>query len=60
MIGHCIPPLDQAGAQNSQSPVDAEASGDGTSIPEPLVIIDQFLKKMERDFRRHDRNPLDR
>jgi hypothetical protein len=49
VIGHCIPPLGQAGAQNSQSPVDAEEGGDGTSmlsrVLEPLVNIDQFLKK---------------
>jgi hypothetical protein len=49
VIGHCIPPLGQAGAQNSQSPVDAEEGGDGTSMlsrfPEPLVNIDQFLEK---------------
>jgi hypothetical protein len=32
VIGHCIPPLGQAGAQNSQSPVDAEEGGDGTSM----------------------------
>jgi hypothetical protein len=32
VIGHCIPPLGQAGAQSSQSPVDAEASGDGSSM----------------------------
>jgi hypothetical protein len=48
MVGHCIPPFDQAGAQSSQSPVDAEDGGDGTKhalpVPEPLVIIDQFLK----------------
>jgi hypothetical protein len=24
VVGHCIPPLGQAGAQNSQSPVDAK------------------------------------
>jgi hypothetical protein len=40
-MGHCIPPLGQAGAQNSQSPVDAEEGGDGTSmlskVPEPMV-----------------------
>jgi hypothetical protein len=32
VIGHCIPPLGQAGAQNSQSPVDAEEGDDGTSM----------------------------
>ena len=32
IIGHCIPPLGQAGAQNSQSPVDAEEGGDGTRM----------------------------
>jgi hypothetical protein len=46
VIGHCIPPLGQAGAQNSQSPVDAEEGGDRTSmlsrVLEPLVNIDQF------------------
>jgi hypothetical protein len=48
VIGHCIPPLNQAGAQNSQSPVDAEVGGDRTSmrfrIPETLVNIAHFLK----------------
>jgi hypothetical protein len=48
MIGHCIPPLNQAGAQNSQSPVDAEEGGDETSVLSrvlvPLVIIGRFLK----------------
>jgi hypothetical protein len=49
VIGHCIPPLNQAGAQNSQSPVDAGAGGDGTSmrfrVPETLVNIAHFLKQ---------------
>ena len=48
VIGHCIPPLGQAGAQNSQSPVDTEAGGDGTNmlplVLESLVNIAQFLK----------------
>jgi hypothetical protein len=48
VIGHCIPPLGQAGAQNSQSPVDAEEGGDGTNVLplalESLVNIAQFLK----------------
>jgi hypothetical protein len=32
VIGHCIPPLAEAGAQNSQSPEEAEEGGDGTSM----------------------------
>jgi hypothetical protein len=44
VIGHCIPPLGQAGAQHSLSPVDAEVgAGDGNSmistIPESVVNI---------------------
>jgi hypothetical protein len=45
----CIPPQGQAGAQNSQSPVDAGQDGDGNQhalpAPGPLFDIDQFLKK---------------
>jgi hypothetical protein len=40
--------LGQAGAQNSQSPVDAEEGGDGTSmlfrVPESVVNIAHFSK----------------
>jgi hypothetical protein len=41
VIGHCIPPLGQAGAQNSQSPVDAEEGGDGTihALPGPAAPV---------------------
>jgi hypothetical protein len=48
MIGHCIPPFGQAGAQNSQSPLEADKGGDGTNmlsaVLTPLVNIDRFLK----------------
>ena len=48
VIGHCIPPLGQAGAQNSQSPVDADEGGDGTNmisrVPELLVNIAHIQK----------------
>jgi hypothetical protein len=40
VIGHCIPPLNQAGAQNSQSPVDAEAG----AVMEP-VCASEFRRR---------------
>jgi hypothetical protein len=50
MIAHCIPPLGQAGAQNSQSPVGAEKGGDGTSmlfrVPRRWSISLTFKKLM--------------
>ena len=38
VIGHCIPPLDRAGAQNSQSPVDA---GVGPVIEPPCSPVSE-------------------
>jgi hypothetical protein len=37
VIGHCIPPSGQAGAQNSQSPVDAEEGGDEGILVQPRL-----------------------
>jgi hypothetical protein len=55
IIGHCIPPLGQAGAQNSQSPVDAEEDGDATSMLSRLrsrwSILLSFRKNGRNQFR---------
>jgi hypothetical protein len=49
VVGHAFHLWGQAGAQNSQSPVDAEVGGDGNQhalpVPEPLFNIDHSLKK---------------
>jgi hypothetical protein len=39
VIGHCIPPSSQAGAQNSQSPVDAEEGGDETNMRSRIPLV---------------------
>jgi hypothetical protein len=39
VIGHGIPPLTQAGAQNSQSPVDAEEGGDETNMRSRIPLV---------------------